>query len=322
MWRLNSLVIFAILLSILNNCSFKEKELSVSLKPDMSIGVEEGDENYMFGGIADVEEDELENIYVLDYKFWTIKKYDKNGKFIRNIGKKGAGPGEIPQFTVDMDLKNGKIYLLLINMVIIYDTEGNYLKSFRVGIFPRFILVNSMGNIILVGADEATSKLFHVFDENGREISSFGEAFPAPDIKFKKISNSWNPISVLLTENKLFLANPFQYEIIVYKEGRIEKKLKWKSKNYEHPHIITDDGGSYIQGGIGGIFSFKNYLFVVLNTTKKERYVEVFEKENLTFKGASKIEVKGIPLSAFNGRIYFSNDDEFKITRYKIFIKE
>jgi ATP-dependent exoDNAse (exonuclease V) beta subunit len=65
---------------ILHSCSKKQKvtSLNVSLEKDLEIGVSEGDENYMFGGIIDVEVDSRENIYVLDWKNKTVKKYGKN----------------------------------------------------------------------------------------------------------------------------------------------------------------------------------------------------------------------------------------------------
>jgi len=96
------------------SCTPIEKsEVSISLKPELTIGIEEGDENYMFGGIATIEEDEEGNIYVLDFKFRTIKKYDKNGKFIevfdkRDFSYKGSSKIEINGYPEPT--QNGNIY--------------------------------------------------------------------------------------------------------------------------------------------------------------------------------------------------------------------
>ncbi|MBE0461202.1 MAG: 6-bladed beta-propeller [Candidatus Aminicenantes bacterium] len=303
------------------SCTPIEKsEVSISLKPELTIGIEEGDENYMFGGIATIEEDEEGNIYVLDFKFRTIKKYDKNGKFIKNIGKKGQGPGEIPQFTVDMALKNGKIYLLLINMVIIYDKDGNYLNSFKLGLFPHYILVDSQEKIILVEADVKTSKYFHVFDSNGKHLSSFGEVFKAPNLELKKISERWHPASVFLSKKgRLFVVHPFQYEILIYKDMDLERTVKRRSKNYESPRVQTEGGGYYREGGIQRIFDVGDYLMVFLNGVKKGKFIEVFDKRDFSYKGSSKIEINGYPEPTQNGSIYFS--DEWRITKFKIIIK-
>jgi len=310
------------LLIFLINCSVKEKsEVKIIFEPVLSIGVEEGDENYMLGGVADVEEDEEGNIYVLDFKFRTIRKYDKYGKFIKNIGRKGGGPGEISQFPVDMALGNGKIYLLLINTVIIYDKDGNYLDSFKLKIFPKFILVNSQGRIILVETDRKTLKLFHIYNSEGEYLTSFGESFPAPNPEFKKILDKWLPSSVFLsTDGRLFVAHPFQYEIQIYKDMHLEKIIKRKSKNYERPHYVRlRKGAGYRTGGIQKIFEAENYLIVLLSGEKKGKFIEVFDKRGFTYKGSSKFDIAGYPEPTRNSAIYFWN--EFKLTKYKIIIK-
>lgn len=315
------------LLILMFSCSVKEKSsVSVYLKPELSIGVEEGDENYMFGGVADVEEDEQGNIYVLDYKFWTIKKYDKNGRFIKNIGRKGIGPGEIPQFPVDMALMNGKIYLLLINMVNIYDMDGNFSNAFKTAIISRHILVNSKDKIILVGETfEKPYKLFHFFDSNGLYLASFVEAFQAPNLKLKKISEKWLPDSVFLSKDgKLFVAHPFRYEIFIYKNTILEKSFKVRSNNYKTPKVIVEENGSGSysyskEGRLERIFEVKDYLLVILNG-ENGKFIDVFEKKDFIYKGSSKIEIKGQPFPTSNGRIYFG--DEWKITKYKIFIEK
>ncbi len=57
---------------------------------------------FQIGGIEDtvlffpiaVKTDEYENIYILDQSACKVKKFDFNGKFIREFGRKGKGPGE------------------------------------------------------------------------------------------------------------------------------------------------------------------------------------------------------------------------------------
>lgn len=76
-----------------------EMDLSKTFKDfnfveDLIIGVEEGDENYMFAYPADIESDEEGNIYILDYRDCVVRKYDSQGKFLKQFGRKGQGPGE------------------------------------------------------------------------------------------------------------------------------------------------------------------------------------------------------------------------------------
>ncbi|MBN1271612.1 MAG: hypothetical protein JXB26_05020 [Candidatus Aminicenantes bacterium] len=48
----------------------------------------------MFSSPRDINTDSKGNIFVLDYRESTIKKYDPNGNHIINIGREGQGPGE------------------------------------------------------------------------------------------------------------------------------------------------------------------------------------------------------------------------------------
>ena len=88
---------------------------------DLSIGVESGDENYMFSELFTLEVDDAGDIFVVDTKEECIKVFDRNGQYVRRIGKKGQGPGEIQRF--------GRIFLFG-NLVVVNDTGNNRLSFF------------------------------------------------------------------------------------------------------------------------------------------------------------------------------------------------
>lgn len=70
------------------------KEDVFSLKEELSIGHEEGKEERIFTSINDIAVDANENIYLLDLRQGQIRVFDKYGNHLRNIGKRGQGPGE------------------------------------------------------------------------------------------------------------------------------------------------------------------------------------------------------------------------------------
>lgn len=94
------------------------------LKEELSVG-SENDENYMLIKPVFLRLDQKENIFVLDSKRRQVILFDKNGKFIKTVGNKGAGPGEIlsPRaMIVDnenkihiLDGKNNKIVRYFVN---------------------------------------------------------------------------------------------------------------------------------------------------------------------------------------------------------------
>jgi len=66
-----------------------------TVEEDLVIGeTEEGDEP-VFLQVRGFAIDENENIYVLDMKEANIEVFNKNGEYLRTIGKKGEGPGEL-----------------------------------------------------------------------------------------------------------------------------------------------------------------------------------------------------------------------------------
>lgn len=72
----------------------KGRRQRIVFKEDLTIGVAEGDENYMFGKSVQVTADEKGSIYALDWDRKRIQKYDDQGKFLFSIGREGQGPGE------------------------------------------------------------------------------------------------------------------------------------------------------------------------------------------------------------------------------------
>ncbi len=95
---------------------------------DLSIGEEEYDENYMFSAPRDIDADSQGNIYVLDSREFTIKKYDSQGKHIKNIGRFGQGPGEFDYPRYLCVSEGGNIYVteLLERKVEVFNLEGEY----------------------------------------------------------------------------------------------------------------------------------------------------------------------------------------------------
>jgi hypothetical protein len=65
-----------------------------SLKEELKIGSVDGADEYLLGSVSDIAVGGDGTIYVYDQQVPVIRVYDANGKFVRNIGRKGQGPGE------------------------------------------------------------------------------------------------------------------------------------------------------------------------------------------------------------------------------------
>jgi hypothetical protein len=117
---------------------------------DLTIGVEEGEADYMLYSPVDIDADLDGNLYILDMKDAWVKKYDPEGLFICNIGRKGKGPGEFDRPN-HMEIDSA-------NRIIVADPyqrrfeflsrDGDYLKSVRMGPYVSSLESGQDGSIL------------------------------------------------------------------------------------------------------------------------------------------------------------------------------
>jgi len=101
---------------------------AAELAEDLSIGVETGDDPYMFGPIVGLAATN-ERIYVADDSRFAVRVYDHDGNHLFDIGREGEGPGEfdhINALAVDPD---GRVLVQGGARVNVFDLDGNYLEA-------------------------------------------------------------------------------------------------------------------------------------------------------------------------------------------------
>lgn len=88
-----------------------------TLVEELSIGVADGAEEYVLGEIADVALGKDGSLYVFDRQVPVVRHYDASGKFLRNIGRAGSGPGEYRSASGIATMPDGRL--------LVWDT-GNW----------------------------------------------------------------------------------------------------------------------------------------------------------------------------------------------------
>jgi hypothetical protein len=84
----------------------------ITLEPDLTIGLIEGDSAYLFGDIRSVAVDTAGRIYVGDRIGANIRVYDFDGRFMKRIAREGRGPGEIYGWPADITFDaDGRLYV-------------------------------------------------------------------------------------------------------------------------------------------------------------------------------------------------------------------
>jgi hypothetical protein len=100
---------------------------------DLVIGGESENEDYVFVQPIEIVADALGNVYVLDYKDCTAKKFDSNGKFMARIGRNGQGPGEF-EFPASISIdENNRVYFGdLMGKIGVFDPRGFLVKTLKI----------------------------------------------------------------------------------------------------------------------------------------------------------------------------------------------
>lgn len=125
------------------------------LEEEISIGVAVGKEEYTFSQISGIDVDREGNIYLIDALSVHIRVFDKDGQYLRTIGRKGQGPGEIQKhFYVQITPQNEVlVYDFMAQRMIFYSLEGEFLRqksTAQAGIFFLPLRLTSNGNITVI----------------------------------------------------------------------------------------------------------------------------------------------------------------------------
>ncbi len=153
-----------------------------SLTQDLSVGRAEGQEEYMFSRIGPIDVDEDENIYIADLDSAHIRVFDRHGQYIRTIGRKGQGPGEMQIPTYIQITSNNELLIQDrgARRLLFYDLNGDFLRqdvSGRKG-FSLLVRMDSLGNFIgmvSLAPPPVGGKIYQKYDPDFNIIKTIAE---------------------------------------------------------------------------------------------------------------------------------------------------
>jgi len=206
-------------------------EGAFDLEEELSIGKSGGQPNNLFSRLWYLAVDDEENIYAMDQGDTQVKVFDKKGIFLRAIGKKGAGPGELlnPN-TIFITSRSELVVEDFIRNLTYYTPDGKYLRALStVGIFPVGILLDSSGRIFAlrnIQNPEKPGKEVDLYDQNLnflKTIVTVPERRPDPTlIEPFRPGIQW----ALLNDGSLVVSSREEYELDVFNgEGKLVRKI-------------------------------------------------------------------------------------------------
>ncbi|MDX2206131.1 MAG: 6-bladed beta-propeller [Gemmatimonadales bacterium] len=102
---------------------------------ELTIGTAEGPEETMFGAVTRLTPDGAGGIYIYDQQMPAIRQFDAQGQFVRQVGRKGQGPGEYLDAILGMALRSdGRLQILdpRNRRVTIFEPDGSWSEQWRI----------------------------------------------------------------------------------------------------------------------------------------------------------------------------------------------
>jgi len=301
----------------------------LELKEDLSLGGPEAQGDYAFGQIRTFVVDDEGAIYVLDTKSSHVKVFDKSGKYVRTIGRKGQGPGELENpMTLSFNRTSGELAVHQASRRMSYfTTDGMFLR--HLSLKEMWALrgrVDSKGNIYITeGLIDPKDPRYETkkLGPDASVIATLGKS-PAPG------GGKLNPFMAISyfqvdRADNLVYGYPETYEIQFF--GPSDQKVFKKIAREFDPVAVTaeerEEQEKDVPPGFAVNFDFSKYHsaysrfflsdlgHVVVQTwekTKDGKYVhDVFDPEG-RFVGRIPLKPSGVEI--LKGKYYALEEDE------------
>ncbi len=297
------------------------------LEEELSIGEEGKGDEYIFSEIRDIAVDAEDKIYVLDRRECHVKVFDKSGKYVKTIGNKGQGPGEMSS--------SSSLQITPQNEIAVNDSSARKIHFFTLdGKFLRAVFQTNMsfftdpkidndGNITasyMIMDNEVT----YVLKKFDHQLKEFLPIFSTVILKYPNF-NPFFPQCYwdINEEDNIIWGFANKYELfIIDSEGKTVKKI---TREYDPIKITDEEKKRRIEGLLEGVKLIWNdhhnpfiYLCVddegrIFTRTNEKKsdpdvyYYDVFDPDG---KYMAKIPLKSRPDVIKKGRLYTIEEDE------------
>jgi hypothetical protein len=113
----------------------RDRALTESPVNVFTVGRAEGESWEMFSGISGMAFDDTDNLYVLDRENFRVVVFDASGRFVRQFGRRGAGPGEFQlTFHIAIDADGHVVVSDIGNRAyILFTADGRHVRNVPYG---------------------------------------------------------------------------------------------------------------------------------------------------------------------------------------------
>lgn len=253
-----------------------------------------------------------------------VLQFNSSGKFIKQIGNEGRGPGEYLGINnIAIDSQNSMVYVASFKQILCFDFSGTLLSAIKQESIPEFITVVG-GKLWVVSTSLANKQINNSYLNITKLIRYNLQGNSLDSIIIKKVilaspAGTINPQSYFISD---LGSIQYIYYPVLLPEPITRDTIYEISGNKLIPSIKLDfgDAAKPVNGRkqiyIGNIIETKKYLFAEYSYNKIRTLfcydysgnVRYFAKQGFTddFFGTGVIQIK--PLNMENGTMYFTKD--------------
>lgn len=322
----------------------------LKVRDELTIGAGEEEDVLVYMPL-DVQADSSGNIYTWEYRLCCIKVFNRHGRFLLQIGRRGQGPGEFSQSTMFTLMEDSKIFLLDADKrrISIFTAEGNLIRDFRYdkqwfcsglqSVDKHRIYISKTATL----KQEGMKSEYQLFEKDKQLY------------RYNPVNNKWTPLITLTGESYILrgvrvgektgaegMNLPFLNEWNVNSQRRpataAERPNQKISSPMENPENITKFSHIIAHGDIVTGFS-KTYRLSVFSPQGQLKFKfgrEFTLKKNKKLAGIKKILPKFVKTLKYlpvfrkllfdeSGRIWvelFKTEDRYVNVKYDIFSHE
>jgi len=216
----------------------------LTLKEDLIVGGSKAQGEAAFYTVRGIEVDQDGNIYVGDLRQACVKVFDKAGAYLRTIGRRGQGPGEMEGVLyVSIIPDNRELIVGDLNRLVVFDLQGRFKRNLVLLVLTTRASVDRKGNVFAWFFDRRDRReVLRLFGADLTTILSDIVAIPLPqDLNMYSPRTCW----ILDSQDRLIFGYSKTYEISFYDQHfKIAKKIR---REFEPVKVTEEDKKIYMK---------------------------------------------------------------------------
>ena len=228
-----------------------------------------------------------EDLFILLDKGKVFRVFSKDGKFIRDIGSTGQGPGEYlsaRQFSIDKIAREICVASIFSKKKVIYSLDGQFLRDFTFPIRPNYVVREPSGGYHLgtYGPNVKDSVEYRFSRINGEGII----VQTYKDTRALQSKSGAREFQYYTYDNQVWLQNGFSDTIYRFTKDRWVPDIFFKlgslappQEFWENPDFKKNNQGRYIERV--GFITREDNLMLFFNYQNKQ-YIGRYDKAGNT----------------------------------------